>query len=79
MAITTTSQRTTVEGSKRCIIALLTLGTSSEAWVTSLKVIQGFTIDAGSAAPTAATVSGGTLTITAAGSYTGASGIVWGY
>ena len=80
-AATVTNRRDNVSGSRRMVIATLAgAGSTPDTWVTGLKTIVGWSVDAGSAnPPTVVTVSGGTLTITAAGAYTGASGIVWGY
>jgi hypothetical protein len=79
MAITVTNRRENVDGNYRQIIATLGLGTSSEAWVTGLKIIRAYTIDGGTAAVTSVSVSGGTLTIGTSAGATAVSGLAWGY
>lgn len=79
-AVTQTNRRDATMGNFRVILATIAGTGSSDTWNTGLKTIRGWSMDAGSAnPPTAITVSGGTLTITAGGSYTGASAIAYGY
>ncbi len=79
-AVTVTKRYDNVMGSRRSVGAIIAGTGSGDTWNTGLKSISSWSMDAGSAnPPTAITASGGTLTITAGGSYTGASVIVWGY
>lgn len=79
MAITVTNRRSNVDGSKRLITATLGLGTSSEAWVTGLKLVQGYSLESGTAAITTASVSGGTITIGTSAGATAVVGTAWGF
>ena len=79
-AASVANRREVVMGSQRCIEASITTTTSSDTWVTGLKVIRGLVVGPGSnAAPTTLSVSGGTVTIASSGGVTAASGMAWGY
>lgn len=79
-AVTVANRRESVFGNFRVIMALVSGTGTSDTWVTGLHVIRGWSLDPGSAnPPTAITVSGGTLTITAGGSYTSASAMAYGW
>lgn len=78
-AVTVTNRRSSVMGNKRVIMATLSGTTTSDTWATGLKLVQGYSVDGGSVAPTTVSVSGGTLTIGSGSALSNASGMAWGY
>lgn len=79
-AVTVTKRADVVMGSRRGVMAIIAGTGSGDTFNSGLKSISAWSMDAGSAnPPTAIVASGGTLTITAGGSYTAASIVVWGY
>jgi len=79
MSTTVNKKRISVMGSKRCVMADITTSTSSDTFATGLHIIEGFSADAGSAAVTSATKSGGTITVGSSSGVTNCQVIAWGY
>ena len=79
MATTVNKKRYRVMGSLRCIEADITTSTSSDTFATGLHLIEGYTADAGSAAVTSSSKSGGTITIGSSSGVTNCQIIAWGY
>lgn len=65
-AVTVTSRNDSVFGDRRAINAIINIATTGDTWVTGLVKIFSVQFDGGSAAPTGATFSGGTVTFTSA-------------
>lgn len=78
-AVTVTSRQDTVQGDLRGVAAVVSVANSGDTYNTGLNVIRVFSTDAGSAALTNTTVSGGTLTFVTGGAVTGIQVLALGY
>ena len=79
-AVTITNRKVNISGSKRMVMANIAGSTTSDTWVTGLKVVQGYSVDGGTVAVTSISVSGGTLTIgTGSALSSGTMALAWGY